>query len=239
MKKLSIIAIALLSIFVSGCSNSNNINESSKPQDTKQASEVNNEEYIIDPSDFYSAEPNSLESDIEELTQDEQKWLIHMREEEKLARDVYKTLGETWQMNIFINIASSEQTHTDSIKTLLEHYGVEDPVTNDTVGEFTLPEIQNLHDDLVAQGSKSLSEALIVGATIEDLDIYDLDVAMSETNKTDINTVYANLQKGSRNHMRAFIKQINRQGAMYAPQYISEEAYNSIISSSQERGRMQ
>jgi len=180
-----------------------------------------------------------MESDIEEIKQDEQQWLIQMREEEKLARDVYKTLGETWQMNIFINIASSEQTHTDSIKTLLEHYGVEDPVTNDTIGEFTLPEIQNLYDDLVAQGSKSLSEALIVGATIEDLDIFDLDVAMSETNKPDINTVYENLQKGSRNHMRAFIKQINNKGITYTPKYISEEVYNSIISSSQEKGRIQ
>lgn len=141
-------------------------------------------------------------------------------------------------LRIFTNIASSEQTHTDSIKTLIDRYGLADPVTDDTVGVFSLAEMQELYDDLVAKGSKSTSDALSVGALIEDLDIYDLDVAMAGTDESDIKTVYANLQKGSRNHMRAFVRNIERQGGAYVPEYISEEDYQSIISSSQERGRI-
>ena len=239
MKKLTIIAIVVLSTFITGCSNSDYTKAPAAVRNPEQALEANSQEYIIDSSDFYSVDPLGISSEIKELTKNEEKWLTHMREEEKLARDVYTTLGEKWQMKIFTNIANSEQTHTDSVKTLLEHYGIEDPVKNDAVGEFTLPEIKELYDDLVTKGSKSLTDALTVGAIIEDLDIFDLDVAMSETNKENINTVYSNLQKGSRNHMRAFMKQINNQGATYAPAYISKELYDNIISSSQEKGRMQ
>lgn len=235
MRKISIIAIVFVSVLIIGCSNS----DYTKNPSIEQISETNNEEYTIDSSDIYSIEPLDKNSDIKELTENEEKWLIHMREEEKLARDVYTSLGEKWQMNIFMNIAKSEQTHTDSIKKLLDRYGIEDPVKKDVVGEFTLPEIKKLYDNLVKKGSKSLVDGLMVGATIEDLDIFDLDVAINETSKADINIVYANLQKGSRNHMRAFVRQIKNNGATYFPEYISEEVYNSIISSSQERGRIQ
>lgn len=196
------------------------------------------DEYVVDPSDFYQADESTTSMPVGSLTPAEEQWLIHMREEEKLARDVYTTLGEQWGVPVFTNIARSEQTHTDAIKTLLERYGVDDPVNDDTVGAFSLADIKKLYEDLVAQGSTSRSDALVVGATIEDLDIADLDKAMAETSASDINTVYANLQKGSRNHMRAFVKNITAQGGSYTPQYISAEAYQSIISSSQERGRL-
>ena len=91
---------------------------------------------------------------------------------------------------------------------------------------------------MVAEGSGSLLAALKVGATIEDLDIYDLERLMSETDKVDIITVYENLQKGSRNHLRAFTKQIERNGGTYEAQYIGDAEYEDIISSSQERGMM-
>jgi len=244
MKKFSMpVIISLVTIIPIGVllvifTNSNFTEKPLATQDTEQdTAEVTNEEYVVDSSDFYSVEPASESVISQELTQEEKDWLIHMREEEKLARDVYTTLGEKWQINIFTNIAKSEQTHTDSIKTLLERYDIEDPVKTNEVGEFTLPEMQKLYDDLVAQGSKSLLEALIVCVTIEDLDIYDLDVAIKETSQSDIKTVYENLKKGSRNHMRAFVKQIDKEGGEYIPQFISEE-YSDIISKSQERGRV-
>ena len=197
------------------------------------------EEYKIDPSDMYSVPEVSIDDTAPLVTANEEKWLTLMREEEKLARDVYLTLEDTWGMRIFSNIASSEQTHTDAIKTLLDRYELTDPVTDGTVGVFTNPEMQGLYDTLTAQGSESLLSALIVGATIEDLDIDDLDKAMAENTKEDIEIVYQNLQKGSRNHMRAFVRQIERQGGTYNPQYISVADYETILSSPQERGRIE
>jgi hypothetical protein len=194
--------------------------------------------YSVDPSDMIQAESFVSGVITSSVTEKEKLALIQMREEEKLARDVYTTLGAIYNVPTFANIARSEQTHTDAIKALLVKYNIPDPVTNNAVGVFSSKDMQKLYDTLVAQGKKSLTEALIVGATVEDLDIYDLDVFMKETTKTDILSVYANLQKGSRNHMRAFVSNIQSQGGTYTPVYITQDAYTTIITSPQERGRI-
>ncbi|MEN8116624.1 MAG: DUF2202 domain-containing protein, partial [Bacteroidota bacterium] len=49
------------------------------------------------------------------LTEDEIKGLLEMREEEKLARDVYKKLYEVHNMVIFNNISKSENAHTSAV----------------------------------------------------------------------------------------------------------------------------
>lgn len=190
-------------------------------------------EYIVDTSDMVNGQKLISGIKKSELTEKEKAGLIQMREEEKLARDVYTTLGSIWGTRIFSNIASSEQTHTDAIKVLLAKYDVKDPVTSDTVGVFTSKTMQELYDKFIAQGKVSSREAFNVGATIEDLDIYDLDILKNETTKEDILLTYNNLQRGSRNHMRAFVR-VN--GGNYTPSYISQSEYSSIISSSQERG---
>ncbi len=170
------------------------------------------------------------------LTEGEEDGLLQMREEEKLARDVYITLGKKWSLPLFSNISQSEQTHTDAIKILLDRYIISDPVSDNTVGVFRSQTFQKLYDDFVAKGSKSLVDALIVGATVEDLDIFDLENLMNQTDKQDILVTYSNLQRGSRNHMRAFVKNINSRGGTYAPQYIPKNEFNIIVSSLQERG---
>lgn len=195
-------------------------------------------EYVVDPSDMYKTEDVGVFADKLILTEAEKNWLVFMREEEKLARDVYTTLGDKWGMKIFSNIASSEQTHTDAVKNLLTKYKVGDPVKDDTVGIFTSPIIQKLYDELIQEGSRSTLSALEVGATIEDLDINDLDKAMLETLNSDILQVYKNLQKGSRNHMRAFVRNIESIGGTYKPKYISQDLYVDIVSTQQEKGRI-
>jgi hypothetical protein len=137
-------------------------------------------------------------------TDDEKYWMTYMREEEKLARDVYLSLGSTWNIPIFSNIAQSEQVHMDSMKTLIDRYGLPDPAAGKSQGEFSDPVLQKLHDDLIAQGSVSSIEALKVGVLIEETDISDLNKAIATTQKKDIRTVYNNLLQGSMNHLNAF-----------------------------------
>lgn len=193
-------------------------------------------EYVVDSNDMVDG--TALISGIKksELSDTETAGLVQMREEEKLARDVYLTLGSVWNMRVFSNISASEQTHTDAIKALLSRYGITDPVTSDTVGVFTSKTMQELYNTLTTKGKASLSDALVVGATIEDLDIRDLENLKKETYKEDILITYNNLQKGSRNHMRAFVKNIQVNGGLYTPQYISQSEYTSIITAPQERG---
>ena len=82
--------------------------------------------------------------------------LLYMREEEKLARDVYLTLYEKWEMPIFQNIANSESTHMEAIETLIDRYNLEDPAAGKDAGVFTDQTLQGLYDQLVAEGSQSL-----------------------------------------------------------------------------------
>ena len=169
-----------------------------------------------------------------ELTTAETAGLLRMREEEKLAHDVYSTLYDQWQLQAFDNISSSELTHTDAVLTLLDRYDLADPAAGNAVGEFTNADLQSLYTSLVERGSSSLVDALEVGATIEDLDISDLRSLATDT--PDLALVYANLEKGSRNHLRAFTKQLAKNGADYTPAYISQADYDAIIASDMERG---
>ncbi len=168
------------------------------------------------------------------LSEADRDAMIFMREEEKLALDVYQELYDVWGLRIFDNIASAEQTHTDSVQTLLERYEVLDPALDQPAGVFTNPDLQALYDALVARGSESITEALLVGALIEDLDIADLQARASDDSAIDL--VFSNLEKGSRNHLRAFIGQLDRNGATYTPTYISQADFAAIVNSPTERG---
>jgi len=172
----------------------------------------------------------------EELSDAEIAGLIQMREEEKLARDVYTTLYEKWGLAIFNNIAQSEQQHMTAVKFLLDKYGLTDPVADSTVGVFSSEEMAELYATLTEDGILSLVDALHVGATIEDLDLYDLYELLGLTDNADIKTVYQNLAKGSRNHLRAFVYQLSINDAEYSAQYLDQDQINEILSSEMERG---
>ncbi len=170
------------------------------------------------------------------LSDAEKQGILLMREEEKLARDVYITLYEKWNLRTFTNISKAEQSHMDAMKLLVDRYGLSDPMTTNEVGVFANPELQKLYNDLVAQGSTSLENAVKVGSTIEDLDIYDLERLMKTADNDDVLIVYQNLLKGSRNHLRAFDRQLQRNGSSYTAQYLTQQAYDRIAQSSPERG---
>jgi hypothetical protein len=171
-----------------------------------------------------------------ELDDADSEALIFMREEEKLAHDVYVVMYELWGLPIFDNISSSELSHMQAVKTLLDGYGVPDPAS-DVLGVFTNPDLQALYNDLVAQGSQSLSDALRVGAAIEEIDILDLQERLAQTENADIQHVFTNLLNGSINHLRAFTSTLmNQTGETYQLQYMSLEEYQAIIGETTVRG---
>ena len=172
----------------------------------------------------------------EPLNEDELSSLQLMREEEKLARDVYTVLYDKWKVNVFTNISSSEQKHTDAVLTLLNKYGLSDPVTSNAVGVFSDSKLQGLYTELVTLGSTSVLDAYQVGATIEDLDIYDLKNALQKSDNQDIKYVYDLLSMGSRNHMRSFCSQLVSLGSSYSAQFISQAEIQAIITTPKESG---
>lgn len=163
-----------------------------------------------------------------DLSADEAAALLFMREEEKLARDVYNALYEIWGQPTFTNIASSEQMHMDEVMLLLDRYNLADPAL--APGSFTDPDLGALYDQLVAQGSVSLADALKVGAAIEEIDILDLQERLEQTDNADLQQVFNNLMMGSYNHLNAFTGALLTQtGEVYVPQYLSADAYAAIM----------
>lgn len=214
MKTLALITTALgLTTLLAACSND--------PANMNDNSSNFQQELMLDnitaiPADSLSdAELTSLE---------------FMVEEEKVARDVYIQLYSKWGLKPFSNISGSEQQHIDAVSVLLERYEIALPTTLNQVGAFTNQTLQTLHDDLLEQGNVSLIDGLKVGALIEEVDIQDLENALENSvNNEDIIYVYQNLIKGSENHLRAYVKNLSRQGVIYSPQVLDISRYSEII----------
>ena len=168
------------------------------------------------------------------LTQQEENDLLFLREEEKLARDVYLYAFDKYGLQIFSNIAGSEQNHMNMVLGLLTKYGLTDPASTER-GVFTNTELQMLYNQLTVLVDNSLLNALIVGATIEDLDINDIKTFEGHTEKNDLLDVYAKLSCGSRNHLRSYYSQLQSRGYTYQAQYISQQELEAIVNSSNER----
>ena len=166
----------------------------------------------------------------------EKQDLTFMREEEKLARDVYLALYEQWGLTPFSNISSSEQQHMDALLQLLKKYRLPDPAAGLVLGEFANKELQALYNSLIEQGTRSDVDALQVGGIIEETDILDLQDALARNDNTDIDTVYGRLQCGSRNHLRAFagvLKAITEKD--YSAQVMAQQDVDAILAAPRER----
>ncbi|MEN6426007.1 MAG: DUF2202 domain-containing protein [Phycisphaerales bacterium] len=159
-----------------------------------------------------------------ELSAEEEMYVLHMREEEKLARDVYLEFAETYSCAIFANIATAEQRHMDAVGLLIAKYDLTDPIVSDDRGVFATPAFGELYDAFLLAGAGSLLDALDVGAQIEELDIADLEDALDATTKTDIQWVFANLLRASNNHLLAFTRDIVAGGTTCAFQGAGNQA---------------
>jgi hypothetical protein len=163
--------------------------------------------------------------------------LDYMREEEKLAHDVYTALYTLWGTAVFDNIAASEASHTAAVLNLLVTYGLEDPAAGLPAGSFRDANLQALYTQLMDAGSLTEIEGLKVGALIEETDIRDIRAKMAETDEATILSVYDHLMCGSRNHLRAFDGQLDARGVVYFPTVISQAEWDAISTSPMERCR--
>ncbi len=138
------------------------------------------------------------------------KSLQYMVAEEKLAHDVYVTLGEAFSLRVFDNIARAELTHMEAVRDLLDTYNIVDPTVGDKLGVFDDPDLQALYNKLVKQGLESRTAALQVGVVIEKLDIADLKESLEENSAADVERVLNSLLRGSYRHLNAFERNLSR-----------------------------
>ena len=138
------------------------------------------------------------------LSDHERADLVLMREEERLARDLYRRFHQAWDVPIFANIAASEQRHYDAIGRLLTRYDVPDPSAGKPPGVYADTELQDAYDGWLARGLSSAQGAYEVGVELETGDIADLSEALESSDEPAIHRVYENLRTASDNHLRAF-----------------------------------
>lgn len=143
------------------------------------------------------------------LEEAEKATLTYIREEEKLARDVYITLSAVWPVRVFAQIADSEQAHMDAVLKMLTKYGLPDPAEGLEVGQFSdTSGLQKIYDGLVEAGAMSKTKALEAGVFIEETDIEDLTAAIAETDNPDLDQMYGHLKAGSVRHLLAFSRHL-------------------------------
>jgi len=185
--------------------------------------------------------------------------LIFMREEEKLARDVYLTLASLYpDASTFSTIGmESEQTHTDTVRDMLAKYGIPDPNPDannlpDSIGVFTGADygwyFTEKYLALVDRGTLGLLDALYVGAFIEELDMLDIvgcpkvivetDNGIEEgqcgllyTDEPALQTMYTHLVDGSKDHLRAYVKNIETiiGAGNYVAQVLTQAEVDAIL----------
>jgi hypothetical protein len=162
------------------------------------------------------------------VTATERKQLLLMREEEKLANDVYVVLARQYPDAPFAQIATSEARHASAVQRQLDRAGIADPTIGSAVGEFDNAKLQKLYDALIARGSASLTEALKVGALVEETDIADLRKSLKGVKDAQLKRVYTNLERASGQHLRIFTTALKDAGVTYAPTVLTQRSYDAI-----------
>jgi len=202
INKLQIILALTTALLVGGCGEESASGQKAKDSGNQPSLDLNNYTKVS-------------------LTNDQTYALAYMWHEEKLAYDIYMEMNKVHPAKQFENIATkSEIKHIALVQDLVAWYDVN--ITNladytvnysqielDTMptGEFAVPEVQKLYDDLYAKGKSSLQDALEVACMVEVVDVNDLDkfIAASAGNDALIDT-FNILRDGSYSHYWAFDK---------------------------------
>ena len=171
-----------------------------------------------------------------QLSEAEVEAIHYLREVEKLARDVLLAFDEQWQAGEFGRVAESENTHTEAIKALIDRYNLWDPSSVTWDGYYNNEELLALYRQFKRQGERSLVDAIRVGATVQEISILDLREYRAETDDEDLQMVYENLLRASRNHLRVFTTLLQQQGETYENKYLSQDLFDEIVSTPPEPG---
>ncbi|MPM76674.1 hypothetical protein SDC9_123673 [bioreactor metagenome] len=146
------------------------------------------------------------------LSENESAELSFMREEERLARDLYQAFADKYDgARPFSMIVKAEQKHHDAVGTLMTRYDVADSSAGLPAGDYAFDALDELYQTWYAQGSASIEAAYQVGVDLETRDIADLKEAIAAATQDDVKATLERLLSGSENHLAAFEKAVDGQ----------------------------
>lgn len=169
-----------------------------------------------------------------QISQNDRDALIYNMQEEKVADNFYAAMQSLYALNVFENISKSETMHMKHVKTLLDKFGIDNPVSGkyEAAGSFMDAGLERMYNDMISIGNISVTDALKESAKFEEMDIRDLKAFVESTENTSIESTLNKLINASGNHLRAFVRNLKTRGIEYSPQYLSQEEFSGIISSS-------
>ncbi len=170
----------------------------------------------------------------QELSQDEKNSLLQLLGQEKLFKEVYTKFQAQWQ-NEFKNAPLDEERHANGMKALFTKYQLTDPNADQSAGMFAEAKLTKLYNDFVAQGQTSPNAALTAAVALEEMNLATLNQALVITDNLDLQFVYKQLAKGSRNHLRGLVSLLKAPSVQYQPTYLNVTEFENIIKSPKEK----
>jgi hypothetical protein len=163
------------------------------------------------------------------LSASERQTLLHLSEQEKLARDLYESLSETWRLDVFHTTSGSEDIHADALRTLLGRYKLFDPSQGLGRGEFSRVDLAERYGDLIARGRFSPVEALKAAASVEELEIEDMSRRLLDVQVPEIQSVLETVVSSDKHHLRSLVVALRKLGHAYQPTRLPRDQYDLIL----------
>ncbi|MET0410380.1 MAG: DUF2202 domain-containing protein [Polyangiaceae bacterium] len=159
----------------------------------------------------------------------DRRTLLHVSQQEKLARDFYSSLSETWRLDVFHTTSGSEDIHADALRTLLGRYKLPDPAYGLARGEFNRVDLTERYDDLIARGRFSAVEALKAAASVEELEIEDISERLPRVQSPELSNVLESVVASDKHHLRSLVVALRRLGHTYSPTRLPREQFDLIL----------
>jgi hypothetical protein len=170
-----------------------------------------------------------------DLTADEIEFIFAVREDEKIARDLYISFFGKFGLKPFENIGKAEDNHIKATEKLFDYYEIDYPALSGN-GKFENAIRQKLFDSLLLKVNTEL-DAFKVMAVLEESNIVEYGAVIKTVVNPNIKMVIENLAKASANHFKAAIRQITALGGTYTPEFLTQEQYRAVIAIGFEKGK--
>lgn len=167
-----------------------------------------------------------------QLSESESMGIIYISGDEKAAYDFYTIMSDKYKSAVFNNISQSEKTHMDKMSELAARFGINESELgfNNGAGIFSNKKHQSLYDEMILMGGYSVLDAYRAAARFEETDINDLRENLSKTSNEAIISTYQYLDEASQNHLRAFVRNMKKEGMNYKPFILSQDDFDKIMS---------
>lgn len=163
------------------------------------------------------------------LGEADRRTLLHVSQQEKLARDFYSSLSETWRLDVFHTTSGSEDIHADALRTLLARYKLPDPAYGLGRGEFNRVDLSERYNDLIARGRFSAVEALKAAASVEELEIEHISERLPQVQSPELANVLESVVASDKHHLRSLVVALRKLGHTYTPTRLRREQFDLIL----------